>query len=156
MIISTYQPFFSPFLGFFYKAHLSDIMVILDDVQFPRGSSWLNRNRFKNDQGILRITIPVWKKGRGLQKINQVEIYPEGNWRKKHLISLKTAYAHAPHFHEHLGFIEEMFADKYEELIDLNLVIIRYLIRHLSISLTFRSGDYREGHRAFGRNLPDT
>jgi len=133
MIVSTYQPLFSPFPGFFYKAGLSDIMVILDDVQFPHGSSWLNRNRFKNDQGILRITIPVWKKGRHLQKINQVEIYSEGNWRRKHLSALKTAYTHAPYFHDHLDFLEEMFAGEFKKLVDLNFAIIKYLMERLGI-----------------------
>jgi len=42
MIVSTYQPFFSPFPAFFYKAHLSDLIVILDDVQFPLGTTWIN------------------------------------------------------------------------------------------------------------------
>jgi hypothetical protein len=134
MVISTYQPLFAPFLGFFYKARLSDVMVILDDVQFPLGRSFLNRNRFKNDQGILRITIPVWKRGRGLQKINQVMIYPEGNWRKKHLISLETSYANSPYFHEHLGFVEDIFTEKHKKLIDLNLSIIKYLMQQLDIA----------------------
>ena len=71
MILSTSQPYFSPFPGFFLKAFLSDIFVILDEVQFPRGTTWLTRNRFKNDQGTLWMTVPVWKKGLGLQKIKE-------------------------------------------------------------------------------------
>lgn len=71
MILSTSQPYFSPFPGFFLKAFLSDIFVILDEVQFPMGTTWLTRNRFKNDQGTLWMTVPVWKKGLGLQKINE-------------------------------------------------------------------------------------
>ncbi|MBW1887919.1 MAG: WbqC family protein [Deltaproteobacteria bacterium] len=38
IILSANQPYFSPFPGFFYKAYLSDIFVILDEVQFPRGT----------------------------------------------------------------------------------------------------------------------
>jgi hypothetical protein len=133
MIVSTYQPFFSPFPAFFYKAHLSDVMVILDDVQFPMRASWITRNRFKNDQGTLWIRIPVWKKGLGLQRINQVRICQEGNWRKKRLASLKTCYANAPYFREHCDVVEDMFSGKFEKLIDLNLMIIKYLKRHLGI-----------------------
>jgi hypothetical protein len=133
MIVSAYQPFFAPFSGFFYKALLSDIMVILDDVQFPQRTTWLTRNRFKNDQGILWITIPVWRKGLGLQKINEVKIYPEGNWRKKHLTSLKTAYANAPYLEEHLDFMTEIFSEKFENLIDLNMCIIQHLKKHLML-----------------------
>jgi hypothetical protein len=133
MIVSTYQPFFSPFPAFFYKAYLSDLMVILDDVQFPLRTTWISKNRFKNDQGTLWITIPVWKKGLGLQKINKVRICYEGNWRKKHLASLKTSYANAPYYTEHLDVAEEMFSGKFEKLVDLNLMTIRYLIKHLRI-----------------------
>jgi hypothetical protein len=133
MIVSTYQPFFSPFPAFFYKAHLSDLMVILDNVQFPLRTTWISRNRFKNDHGTLWITIPVWKRGLGLQKINRVRICYEGNWRKKHLASLKTSYANAPYFREHLDVVEEMFSGRFEKLVDLNLMIIQYLKKHLRI-----------------------
>jgi hypothetical protein len=137
MIVSAYQPFFAPFSGFFYKARLSDIMVILDDVQFPQRTTWLTRNRFKNDQGTLWITIPVWRKGLGLQKINEVKICPEGNWRKKYLVSLKTAYANTPYFREHLDFVGEIFSEKFEKLIDLNVSIIQHLKKHLMIETPF-------------------
>jgi len=133
MILSANQPYFSPFPGFFYKAYLSDIFVIMDDVQFPRGTTWLSRNRFKNDQGTLWVTVPVWKKGLGLQRIEEVRICHEGRWTKKHLASLKTAYARAPYLDDHLSFLEEIFSTGSEKLIDLNLKIIRYLMKYLQI-----------------------
>jgi len=133
MIISTYQPFFAPFSAFFAKAYLSDMMIVLDNVQFPQRTTWITRNRFKNDQGILWVTIPVWRKGLGLQKINEVKIYPEGNWRKKHIASLKKSYANAPYLKEHLGFAIEIFSDRFEKLIDLNMNIIHHLKKHLMI-----------------------
>lgn len=133
MILSANQPYFSPFPGFFYKAHLSDILVVLDEVQFPRGTTWLSRNRFKNDQGTLWITVPVWKKGLGLQMINEVEICHEGRWNKKHLASLKTAYAKTPYFADHLNFLEKIFSSGFEKLIELNMTIIRYLMKYFQI-----------------------
>jgi len=133
MIISTYQPFFAPFSAFFAKAYLSDMMIVLDNVQFPQRTTWITRNRFKNDQGILWVTIPVWRKGLGLQKINEVTIYPEGNWRKKHISSLKISYANAPYLKEHVGFVIEIFSDRFEKLIDLNMSIIHYLKKQLLI-----------------------
>lgn len=133
MIISASQPYFCPFPGLFYKASLSDVLVILDNVQFPRGTTWISRNRFKNDQGPLWLTIPVWKKGLGLQPINQVRICYAGRWPYKHLQSLKTAYAHAPYLKDHLGFLEEVFARHWEKLVDLNLAIMRHLMRSLQM-----------------------
>ena len=134
MIVSAYQPYFAPFPGFFSKAVHSDIIVFMDSVQFPRGTTWLTRNRFKNDQGTLWMTIPVWKKGLGLQKINEVRICNEGHWAEKHLESLKTAYAKAPYFEDHLPFLEAVFKEIPERLVDLNLNIIKYLMKHLEIS----------------------
>ena len=133
MILSAHQPCFAPFPGFFYKAWRSDFFIILDDVQFPQGTTWISRNRFKSHQGALWITVPVWKKGLGLQKISEVRICHEGRWAKKHLESLKTAYRKAPYLSEHLGFMEEMFSEKKEKLMDLNLALIRYLMKALDI-----------------------
>jgi hypothetical protein len=128
MIISAHQPYFAPFAGFFYKAHLSDVFVLLDEVQFPRGTTWVSRNRFKNDKGALWITIPVWKKGLGLQSIGDVRICHEGRWREKHLESLKTAYSHAPYMDDHGPFLEEIFSGTIETLADLNVRIIKHLM----------------------------
>jgi len=128
MIISASQPYFCPYPGFFYKAFLSDILILLDEVQFPRGTTWLSRNRFKNDQGELWLTIPVWKKGLGLQTINQVQICREGRWPRKHLASLTTAYRNAPYLEEHLPFLEKMFSPVFTSLATLNVAVIRYLL----------------------------
>jgi hypothetical protein len=136
MIVSTHQPYFAPFPGFFYKAHLSDFFILLDSVQFPQGTTWITRNRFKNHQGTLWITIPVWKKGLGLQKIHQVRICQQGRWAAKHLQSLKTAYAHAPFFEEHQELLETIFGDPPDSLLDLNLRIIRHLLDFLNIDTT--------------------
>jgi hypothetical protein len=134
MILSANQPYFSPFPGFFLKAFLSDILIILDSVQFPRGTTWLTRNRFKYDQGALWMTIPVWKKGLGLQKINEVTICREGRWPKKYLASFKHAYENAPYLLDHINFIEKIFSSEFDRLIDLNLAILRYLMDHLRIN----------------------
>jgi hypothetical protein len=133
MIISANQPYFCPFPGLFHKAYLSDVLVILDAVQFPQGTTWLSRNRFKNAQGPLWMTIPVWKRGLGLQNINQVRICYEGRWQRKHLESLKSAYGNAPYFENHLSFIEEMFSSLFEKLVDLNLAIIGHLMNCIQI-----------------------
>jgi len=133
MIISTIQPYFAPYPGFFYKAYLSDYLVILDDVQFPLKTTWITRNRIKNDQGTLWMTIPVMKKGLGLQRIRDVKICQTGNWKKKHLLSFKSAYSHAPFFQDHIHQIEQIFTSHYDFLQDLNMEIINYILRFLRI-----------------------
>ena len=133
MIVSTNQPYFAPYPGFFYKVQISDVFVILDDVQFPRKTTWISRNRFKNDQGTLWMTIPVRKKGLGLQNISDVRICHAGNWRKKHLRSIQSAYANAPFLADHLGPMKQVFSLQYNRLLDLNLDIIKYILNYLQI-----------------------
>jgi hypothetical protein len=133
MILSANQPYFAPFPGFFGKACLADVLVILDSVQFPRGTTWISRNRFKNCEGTLWMTIPVWKKGLGLQMIDQVRISYDGRWTRKHLESLKVAYSNAPYFDTHFKFVEAMFSSRFETLMDLNMEVIRYLLEQFEI-----------------------
>jgi hypothetical protein len=134
MILSAYQPYFAPHPGFFAKAARSDVFVLLDAVQFPRGTTWLTRNRFKNDQGVLWMTIPVWKKGLGLQRISEVRICHEQRWAGKHLESLKTAYAKAPFFEDHLPFLERLFGKGHERLVGFNMELLRHVMEHLGIA----------------------
>lgn len=138
MIISTSRPYFAPYPGFFYQANLCDIFVILDTVQYPRGTTWITRNRFKNDQGILWMTIPVRKKGLGLQRIDDVRICHDGRQAQKHLLSLKQAYAHAPYFSEHLQFTEKLFSTAFDRLIDFNMAIIGHLMLSLGVDTEIR------------------
>lgn len=133
MIVSTNRPYFAPYPGFFQKAVLTDVFVILDTVQFPRGTTWISRNRFKNDKGPLWLTIPVLKKGLGIQRINNVRIFYDSYWPKKHTASLNQAYRHAPYFEDHRTFIERMFSFPFETLVDLDSEIIRYLMDVLDI-----------------------
>ena len=138
MIISTSRPYFAPFAGFFCLANFCDIFVILDTVQFPRGTTWITRNRFKNDQGTLWMTIPVWKKGLGLQRIDEVRICHEGRQAQKHLLSLKQAYADAPYLSDHLQFAGKIFSTAFDRLIDFNMAIIDHLMLNLGVDTEIR------------------
>ena len=79
------------------------------------------------------MTIPVWKKGLGLQQIREVNICHTGNWKKKHLHSFQSAYAHAPFLKDHVNLMEQIFSRQYDFLIDLNMEIINYILDFLRI-----------------------
>jgi len=138
MIVSTSRPYFAPFPGFFSRVYYSDIFIILDNVQFPRGTTWLTRNRLKNDQGTLWMTVPVWKKGLGLQKLDDVRICHDSHLQAKHLKSLKQAYVNAPYFLEHLPFLEHIFSSGVERLLDFNMAIFRHLMLYMGVDTEIR------------------
>jgi len=133
MIVACHQPSFLPWAGFFFKALLADALILLDDVQLARGFTWVNRNRLKGDQGEVWLTVPVWKKGRGLQKINEVEVFNERNWDHKHLQSIMQNYAHAPYLSDHLFFLQELYQHKWKKLVELNRRVLSYLQGALGI-----------------------
>jgi len=133
VIVACHQPNFLPWTGFFYKALLADLVVLLDNVQFARGFTWVNRNRLKCDQGELWLTVPVKKRGRGLQKINDVEVVDEGNWPRRFFQGISQNYTHAPYFNEHRAFLKDLMQVRWEKLVDLNVAAIHYLAGSLGI-----------------------
>lgn len=133
MIVATNQPYFAPYPGFFLKAHLADCFVILDAVQFPRRTTWITRNRFKNDQGTLWATVPVLKRGLGFQKIHEVRISYAENWPLKFRRTFDHAYARAPYLRDYVGLMERVLSRNTEYLLDFNLEIINGLKDHLDI-----------------------
>lgn len=98
MIISFNQPAFIPWGGFFARLLSSDRMVLLDDTALARGFTFVNRNRLKGPEGAVWITVPLKRKGRGVQKIRELEIYEKERWAKKFLATIRHYYGHSVHF----------------------------------------------------------
>jgi len=132
--VACHQPTYLPWPGFFYKALRADVVVLLDNVQFPLGISWVSRNRLKNHNGAFWLTVPVWKKGRGKQQIDGVAICNERDWQRRHHESITHAYKNAPYFCEHADFFKEIFSRRWERLIDLNVAVLKYLFDALGIT----------------------
>ena len=60
MTLSIHQPNYLPWLGFFDKIKRSDIFVIFDNVQYPRGKNHFgNRNKIKIPNKDKWLTVPV-------------------------------------------------------------------------------------------------
>ena len=109
-------------------------MYILDQVQYkPR--EYQNRNRIRTKNGWLWLTVPVISKDLGRQEICDVKVNNDTNWQKKHWESLKSCYNKAPFFKEYYRFFESVYSAKWEQLIELNIHIIKYLLKELNIEI---------------------
>jgi hypothetical protein len=132
-IIAIHQPNYIPWPGFFYKILRSDAFVLLDTVQFSR-RSFTHRNRVKGSgSNVIWLTVPVYKKGRFYQKINEVEINKTEKWQKNHMGTLQMNYANAPFFHYYRDALQEIYARKWERLVDLNLELLSFVMEGLGI-----------------------
>lgn len=132
-IIAIHQPNYIPWPGFFYKMIKSDVFVLLDNVQFSR-RSFTHRNRIKGSDGKpIWLTVPVYKKGKFYQEINEVKINNTARWRKKHFRTLVMNYANAPFFHYYRDKLEDIYSQKWNRLLDLNRVLLDFVMEQLDI-----------------------
>lgn len=138
MKLAGHQPNYIPWPGYFVKMAQCDIFFILDTAQFQTGSSLDNRNLIKTSQGTQVLTVPVKRKGMGLQRFNEVTVIP--GFKRHHLMALKVNYAKAPHFKEVFPMMEQVLQDT-GYLIDTNIAFIKlvYDLLGLKTKLVFLS-----------------
>jgi hypothetical protein len=127
---AIHQPNFLPWIGFFYKWLKSDILVILDDVQFVR-RGYTNRVKIKGPEGERWLTVPVIKKGKYYQKVDEVEIEKDPARKKKVTGSIRTCYGKAPYFKDYYPELESILEKDFTYLADMNIELLTWLARQL-------------------------
>ncbi len=133
MIISFSQPVFIPWGGFFARLLSADRMVLLDNTVLARGFTFVNRNRLKGPEGEVWITVPLKRKGRGAQKIKDLEIYEKERWKKKFLATLQHDYGHSVYFKPLLEKIRSAVDKQGYQFLDLALDLLDILRSNLGI-----------------------
>ncbi len=136
MTIGIHQPNFLPWFGYFLKIFGSDHFVLLDHVQFSKGS-FTNRNKIVDKSGKQQwMTIPI--KGQKLESaINQIEVDYNARWHIKLPKTLQANYAGAPYFKEMRSTIFDIFEEQPTHLSNLNCKLIIEVSRLLEIETTF-------------------
>jgi hypothetical protein len=104
----------------------ADVFVLLDTTQFAK-DDFQNRNRIKTQNGPTWLTVPVFKKGRSEQLIEDVQICNQRNWRNRCWSMIVQNYKDAPRFEDYAPFFEQLYGRRWTELTALNEVIIAYL-----------------------------
>jgi len=129
-IVAIHQPGYLPWLGFFKKMMNSDVFVFLDDAQFEK-KDWDNRNFIRTNSGSTLLTVPVL--AHRDTTLNQTKIDNTKNWAIKHKRSILLNYSKAPYFDDHKYFIEALYDQKFDLLVDINTKIIQYVMNKLDI-----------------------
>lgn len=112
IVFSIHQPNYLPWLGFFYKIKNSDLFVLLDAVNVPRGQSVANRNKILGPNGPFYLTVPLNKKkfNNGIFTYLEAEFADE-TWREKHLKSIEHTYKKSPYFNLFFPVIQKLYMD---------------------------------------------
>ena len=132
MIISINQPAYLPWLGYFDRIAKSDLHVILDDVQFERGS-FVNRNKICVSGSPNWLTVPLQKKGQFGKTIREIEINNDLMWSKKHWESMRHAYSSSKYYKEFSEKLYEIYNKKWHHLVSLIGDTTEVLLEELNI-----------------------
>jgi hypothetical protein len=134
MIVSAHQPHYLPWIGYLNKIYLSDIFVVVDNVQFVR--NLISKNKVINNRGEFFLRVPVLgSKASFLNPINQIQISYNRvpNWIYKHLESIKHNYKKSTSFDEVIYNLEKIYCSQPLSLLELDMAIIQFLLEYLNI-----------------------
>jgi hypothetical protein len=128
------QPTFLPWSGWFDLVDQSDVMVLLDDVQFAK-RSWQQRNRVRTAGGLEFLSVPVKVSGRFEQRIIDCKL-ADDRFVTKALGTLQTNYARAPYFTESIQDLARSlkFAASTASLLELNCELIAWMAAKLGVT----------------------
>ncbi|MDA8235171.1 MAG: WbqC family protein [Clostridia bacterium] len=130
MILAIHQPNYLPWLGFFDKLKQADLMVILDEVQFPR-RDYCNRTMIKTAQGVQWLTVPV--KARAATPIKDVELAESRTNLAKHWQIIVHNYGKCPYFPQYAAEMAGYFHRYHHRLAELNLALLKLVAGWLGI-----------------------
>ncbi|MCG8608136.1 WbqC family protein [bacterium] len=132
MILAAHLPSYFPNLDFFYKVANADVLVLADDLQYPKHGV-VNRGKIKTACGLDWLTVPVFTKGFGPQELRHIRINSEQNWRRKHWKTIIVNYKYAAYFEEHEEFLAGIYQRSWLWLLELNQSLIEYFVQYLGI-----------------------
>lgn len=130
MKVSIHQPQYIPWLPYFLKIAASDLFIILDTVDFQK-NGLQNRNQIKTAQGAHWLTVPV--KHKFGQKISEVLINNDVDWRRKHFQTIRQCYTKAAVFKDYEEELISFYNQDWKKLSELNTEFIFLLLKWLEI-----------------------
>jgi hypothetical protein len=129
--VAIHQPQYLPWLGYLDKLDSADVFVILDTVQFKK-HEWQNRNRIRTKEGWQWLTVPIID--RFPERIDQVEVNPHVDWRRKHTRAFRLHYGKAPYWGTLGPALLALFERPWARLWELNVALLDLLCDQLGIA----------------------
>ena len=130
MIVTIHQPQYLTWAGFFNKCAYSDILVLLDDVQFQK-NGFQNRTKIKTATGWQWLTVPVSYNHPAM--ISEVNACSKIDWQKKQWKALVQNYQKAPYFSMYAEDMKVLFDSHFDKLYEVDTRSIEIIFRILKI-----------------------
>ena len=134
--ISIIQPHFIPWIGFFEIINKSDIFVFLNNVKYPYGKSFINRNNIIDiHNNIQWITVPIISKQKNLS-IKDVKISNKFDRLAIQEI-FKKNFINNKYFADTFFLLENILSYKTDSICDLNIYSTKLVCDYLGIKPEF-------------------
>jgi len=135
VIVAVHQPNYLPWLGYFAKLAQAGTFVLLDDVQFSKGS-YTNRVQIARNGAPVWLTLPIRHDfGAAIRDVQLAR----ADWARAHCDSLKQSYRKAAHFAEVWPELEVWLTSAQGRLADVNAQLIRRLAERLGLTARIES-----------------
>jgi hypothetical protein len=133
LIVSAHQPSYFPWLGWLHKVDVSDVFILMDEVQLS-DSGYQHRNIFLTKEGGIKyLTIPFEKKNYQQKCIFELKINKNINWQEQHLNFIVENYKKHPFYNEIIFEIKPFYLKEYDFLIDFLLDNIKLILQLFNI-----------------------
>jgi hypothetical protein len=120
-----------PSIPFFQQLLQAD-SLLLDAHEHYHKQTYRNRCLVLTAQGPQPLTVPVLDGNRAEKvRTSEIEIDYRQNWPHRHFRTLQTAYNASPYFGYYADYLQDIYAQKPARLWDLNLAMLRFLLRCL-------------------------
>lgn len=107
--------------------------LLLDYHEHFLKQSIRTRCEILSANGVLQLNVPVVHNGK--QALSEVAIDYSKNWQAEHLRAIESAYANAPHFEHYQYDIQQLFAQPFSLLTQLNEAILAWITTALGLEL---------------------
>lgn len=151
MKVVVSQPMFLPWVGIFAQAGLAEVFVHYDDVQLPRGRSFVSRVQVATREGSSWLTAPI-DRARSGTMISQSVLVGDRSWRDKHLETLRHCYGKSPRFAQMFDLAREIYSFEGDNLAAFNIAALERIAGRIGLKPRFlRSSELGIGGRGTER-----
>lgn len=134
MKVAIHQPHFFPWLGYFDKMAKVNKFILLDEVQFEKGSQMIRNRVISNDGTIKYISISADTKGFLERKYRDIEVKNLDQWRTKHISALSNYYRKADYVDEIMSLLVDFYQQNFRTLNEWTCDSIRLVREILGVS----------------------
>ena len=127
--VTIHQPEFLPWLGFFSKMAMSDIMVLFDCAQYNK-QSFQNRNRILHNHQVRWITVPVMAH-KHTTPIKEIRVDNRQGWQRKVSHIFRETLSE-----EVNDVVQPIWGRPWSFLADLNIYCLESLREYLGLNTT--------------------